>query len=70
MSSAGIGLSNNGHEGAAGRKKRKRGKGSQKEEDIWRELERKRGEGKLRLRDVAQAPPTLPKVSAKLTAPT
>lgn len=50
-----------------GKKKRKRGgKGQAKEEDPWEELRRKRGEAKVRLRDVAQAPPSLPKVSAKL----
>ncbi|PKS05232.1 hypothetical protein jhhlp_008603 [Lomentospora prolificans] len=49
------------------KKKRKRGNKSQKaEEDPWEELRRKRGESKPRLRDVAQAPPILTKVSAKL----
>lgn len=50
-----------------GKKKRKRGgKGQDKEEDPWEELRRKRGEGKVKLRDVAQAPPSLQKVSARL----
>lgn len=54
--------------GGKGKKKRKRGgKGAAKdEEDPWEELRRKRGEGKVRLGDVAQAPPSLQKVSAKL----
>jgi len=57
-----------GSKGGKRKNKRKRGKKAQKEEDPWEELRRKRGENKPRLRDVAQAPPVLPKVSAKLTA--
>lgn len=50
-----------------GKKKRKRGgKGKDKEEDPWEELRRIRGERKVKLRDVAQAPPTLQKVSGRL----
>lgn len=53
--------------GGKGKKKRKRGgKGAAKEEDPWEELRRKRGETKVKLRDVAQAPPSLQKVSGKL----
>lgn len=53
--------------GGKGKKKRKRGsKGAAKEEDPWEELRRKRGEAKVRLRDVAQAPPSLQKMSGKL----
>lgn len=49
------------------KKKQKRGgKGKDKEEDPWEELRRIRGERKVKLRDVAQAPPTLQKVSGRL----
>ena len=57
--------------GGKGKKKKKRGgKGRNREEDPWEELRRKRGEGKVRLRDVAQAPPSLQKVSEKLPTQT
>ncbi len=47
-------------EETAGKKKGKKGKAKGKE-DPWEELKRKRGEGKIGLNDVVQAPPKLQK---------
>lgn len=61
-------------EGASGKggKKKKKGKRRRllgetagKEDDPWAELTKKRGEQKIKLNDVAQAPPELPKMAAK-----
>ncbi|KAL5614301.1 hypothetical protein BROUX41_004409 [Berkeleyomyces rouxiae] len=41
------------------KKKQKRGGGSKKQEDPWAVLLKKRGEGRVKLHDVAQAPPEL-----------
>ncbi|SPN98884.1 uncharacterized protein DNG_01924 [Cephalotrichum gorgonifer] len=57
-------------EGKKNKKKKKQkrgGKGAKdKEEDPWEELRRKRGEGKVKFGEVANAPPSLQKVAAKL----
>ncbi|KAL8288653.1 hypothetical protein RB597_000660 [Gaeumannomyces tritici] len=57
---------------AAGGKKKKKGKrarlvgeAADKEDDPWEELKKKRGEGKIGLHDVAQAPPELKKLTGK-----
>lgn len=71
LSNSGLDLSDGWHanvQGSKGKKKRKGKKNlCRNEEDPWEELRRRRGEDKPRLRDVAQAPPILPKISAKLT---
>lgn len=59
--------------GAATSGKRKRkgkrarlvGEAADKEDDPWEELKKKRGEGKIGLHDVAQAPPELKKLTGK-----
>ncbi|MBE3046522.1 hypothetical protein IMZ48_29140 [Candidatus Bathyarchaeota archaeon] len=51
-----------------GKKRKRGGKGKNKEEDPWEELRRLRGEKKVKFGDVAQAPPSLQAMSAKLSA--
>lgn len=58
--------------GASGKKKQKKGKRARllgeaaaKEDDPWEELKKKRGETKIGLNDVAQAPPELKKLTGK-----
>ncbi|KAF9869459.1 hypothetical protein CkaCkLH20_13056 [Colletotrichum karsti] len=54
-------------QGAKKKKKGKKGRGVDREEDPWAILKKKRGEVKVGLHDVAQAPPELPKAGrAKL----
>ncbi|KAL0944156.1 urease accessory protein [Colletotrichum truncatum] len=52
-----------GQVGKKKKKKGKKGKGANHEDDPWAELKKKRGEAKVGLHDVAQAPPELPKVA-------
>ncbi|TLD25569.1 hypothetical protein PspLS_06176 [Pyricularia sp. CBS 133598] len=58
--------------GGSGKKKKKKGKRARllgeaavKEDDPWEELKKKRGEAKIGLNDVAQAPPELKKLTGK-----
>ncbi|KLU85378.1 hypothetical protein MAPG_04404 [Magnaporthiopsis poae ATCC 64411] len=59
-------------DGAEGGKRKRKGKRARlvgeaagKEDDPWEELKKKRGEGKIGLHDVAQAPPELKKLTGK-----